>query len=55
MNWAYPRPDLGVQAGTYAIGDDSEEANMSWCVASATLLSIPLGMFRASVALPRWS
>ena len=55
VNWAYPRPDLGMQTGTYAIGDDSEEANMSWCVASATLLSMPLGMFRASVSLPRWS
>jgi len=43
MNWAYPRPEMTAQTGTYAIGDDLEEASMSWCVASATLLSKPLG------------
>ncbi|KAH9965265.1 beach-domain-containing protein [Russula dissimulans] len=43
MNWAYPRPEMTAQTGTYAIGDDSEDASMSWCVASATLLSRPLG------------
>jgi hypothetical protein len=49
MDWAYPRPEMAAQSGTYMIGDDSEGASMSWCVASATLLSIPIGMFRASV------
>ncbi|KAI0002519.1 beach-domain-containing protein [Russula compacta] len=43
MNWAYPRPEMTAQTGTYVIGDDSEEASMSWCMASATLLSRPLG------------
>ncbi len=44
VNWAYPRPETTAQSGTFTIGDDSEQASMSWCVASATLLSKPLGM-----------
>jgi hypothetical protein len=47
VNWAYPRPETTAQTGTYAIGDDSEEGSMSWCVASATLLSKPIGMILA--------
>ncbi|KAH9042628.1 beach-domain-containing protein [Lactarius pseudohatsudake] len=43
MSWAYPRPESSPQTGTYAIGDDSGEASMSWCMASAILLSKPLG------------
>ncbi|KAI9465845.1 beach-domain-containing protein [Lactarius psammicola] len=43
MSWAYPRPESSPRTGTYAIGDDSEEASMSWCMASAILLSKPLG------------
>ncbi|KAI0049337.1 beach-domain-containing protein [Auriscalpium vulgare] len=43
VNWAYPKPDTSFQVGTYMIGDDSEDAHMSWCVASATMLSKPLG------------
>ncbi|KAH9006451.1 beach-domain-containing protein [Lactarius hatsudake] len=43
MSWAYPRPESSPQTGTYAIGDDSGEAGMSWCMASAILLSKPLG------------
>ncbi|KAI9451783.1 beach-domain-containing protein [Russula earlei] len=43
MNWVYPPPETAAQTGTYTIGDDSEEGSMSWCVASATLLSKPLG------------
>ncbi|KAH9975416.1 beach-domain-containing protein [Lactifluus volemus] len=43
MSWAYPRPESTAQTGLYVIGDDSEEASMSWCMASATLLSKPLG------------
>ena len=44
VNWAYPRSETTAQTGMYSIGDDSEEGSMSWCVASATLLSKPLGM-----------
>jgi hypothetical protein len=55
MSWAYPRPVMAAQTGTYVIGDDSEESSMSWCVASATLLSLPLGMIRTSMVFPCWS
>jgi hypothetical protein len=51
MSWAYPRLGMPAQTGTYVIGDDSEEASMSWCMASATLLSIPLGMIRTSMGI----
>ncbi|KAF8266238.1 beach-domain-containing protein [Lactarius quietus] len=43
MSWTYPRPESSPQTGTYAIGDGSEKASMSWCMASAILLSKPLG------------
>ncbi|KAI0261217.1 beach-domain-containing protein [Gloeopeniophorella convolvens] len=43
VSWTYPRPDLFAQTGTYVIGDDSEKANMSWCMASAILMAKPLG------------
>lgn len=49
MSWAYPRPESSPQTGTYAIGDGSEEASMSWCMASAILLSKPLGMVDFSI------
>ena len=49
MSWAYPRPESSPQIGTYAIGDDSEEASMSWCMASAILLSKPLGVVGFSI------
>jgi hypothetical protein len=49
MSWTYPRPESSPQAGTYAIGDDSEGANMSWCMASAILLSKPLGIVCFSI------
>lgn len=42
-NWAYPRPDSTAQTGTYTIGDDSDDARMSWCMASACLISKLLG------------
>ncbi len=54
VNWAYPRPETTAQTGTFTVGDDSEEASMSWCVASATLLSRPLGMFLGFLGFPRW-
>ena len=49
MSWTYPRPESSPQIGTYVIGDDSEEASMSWCMASAILLSKPLGMAGFSI------
>jgi hypothetical protein len=52
VNWAYPRPETTAKIGTYTIGDDLEEASMSWCVASATLLSKPLGMILAFLGIP---
>ncbi len=52
MSWTYPRPEPSAQTGTYAIGDDSEEANMRWCMASAILLSKPLGMVGVFMGLP---
>ena len=52
VNWAYPRPETTAETATFVIGDDSEQASMSWCVASATLLSKPLGMIFAFFDAP---
>jgi hypothetical protein len=43
LNWNYPGPESSAQLGTYEIGDTSEKARMSWCLASSYLLSAPLG------------
>lgn len=53
VNWAYPRLETTAETGTFMIGDDSEQASMSWCVASATFLSRPLGTILRSLVLPR--
>ncbi|GBE84628.1 hypothetical protein SCP_0606070 [Sparassis crispa] len=42
LNWMYPRTDATATLGTYLIGDSAKTASMSWCIASAYLLSIPL-------------
>ena len=43
-NWAYPRIDSVAQTITYEVGDSVIEkgSSMSWCVASAHLVSLPL-------------
>ena len=43
LSWPYPKPESSLQTGTYTIGDTSEAADMSWCLASANLLATPLG------------
>ena len=34
LSWSYPKPESSLQKGAYAIGDASEAADMSWCLAS---------------------
>ncbi|KAL4252230.1 hypothetical protein ABKN59_005526 [Abortiporus biennis] len=42
VHWHYPKSD-GFHKSSYClVGDDDEEADMSWCLASAYLLSVPL-------------
>ena len=43
INWTYPKAEGTPQTGTYTIGDSSESACMSWCLASCYLISTPLG------------
>ena len=45
LSWPYPKPEFSLQKGTYTIGDTSEAAHMSWCLASAYLLATPLGTY----------
>jgi hypothetical protein len=45
LSWPYPKPESSLQEGTYTIGDASEGARMSWCLASAYLLATPLGTY----------
>ena len=48
LDWNYPKPESFAQMGTFVIGDISEEARMSWCLASSYLISAPLGLRRIS-------
>ncbi|KII85493.1 hypothetical protein PLICRDRAFT_44793 [Plicaturopsis crispa FD-325 SS-3] len=43
MNLPYPRIESAAQTGTYTLGDLSDGASVSWCLASAYLLSTPIG------------
>ncbi|KAG5645386.1 hypothetical protein DXG03_006339 [Asterophora parasitica] len=43
VHWVYPKPEA-VQRGSYTIGDTSRTSQMSWCIASAYLLTTPLGI-----------
>ncbi|EIN04780.1 beach-domain-containing protein [Punctularia strigosozonata HHB-11173 SS5] len=42
FNWPYPKPDNSARHLTYIIGDDTPSASMSWSIASAYLISVPL-------------
>ncbi|KAF5370942.1 hypothetical protein D9615_009793 [Tricholomella constricta] len=42
LHWTYPKAEP-AQSGSYIIGDASSTAQMSWCIASAYLLTHPLG------------
>jgi hypothetical protein len=43
VHWAYPRSESAAQLGAYIVGDSSEDAKLSWCLASAYLFALPLG------------
>ncbi|KAJ3536167.1 hypothetical protein NM688_g6872 [Phlebia brevispora] len=43
LHFAYPRSDGMSKAGLYTIGDPRETAQMSWSIASAHLISGPVG------------
>ncbi|OSD07923.1 beach-domain-containing protein [Trametes coccinea BRFM310] len=42
MNWPYPRGDANGSTQPYTIGDESPDACLNWCLASAYLISLPL-------------
>lgn len=52
INWGYPKADVATKSGTYTVGNSSEEAQMSWCLASSYLLSVPLGAIASFPFLP---
>ncbi|KAG7440786.1 beach-domain-containing protein [Guyanagaster necrorhizus] len=43
LMWAYPRSDLSAQSVEYVVGSSDSEAQMSWCIATAYLITRPLG------------
>ncbi|KAJ7052675.1 beach-domain-containing protein [Mycena amicta] len=43
LNWSYPKFESQPQPVRYIIGEDSKKTRMSWCIASAHLMSFPLG------------
>ncbi|KAH9896772.1 beach-domain-containing protein [Cubamyces lactineus] len=49
VNWQYPRGDTNGIDRPYTIGDNSPDACLNWCLASAYLISLPL-----SDELPRF-
>ncbi|KAI0029515.1 beach-domain-containing protein [Vararia minispora EC-137] len=42
LNWAYPRYESAAQTCSYVFGEGSDDGELSWCMASATVLSKPL-------------
>ena len=52
LSWPYHKPESSLQNGTYTIGDTSEAADMSWCLASAYLLAAPLGTYLTRSSFP---
>jgi hypothetical protein len=53
LDWSYPKPESSAQMGTFVIGDASENAKMSWCLASCYLISTPLGRCQRFVLMLR--
>ncbi|KAJ7241683.1 beach-domain-containing protein [Mycena haematopus] len=43
LNWTYPKFESQPQAVKYVLGDDLKKTRMSWCIASAHLMSFPFG------------
>ncbi|KAF7319608.1 hypothetical protein HMN09_00301200 [Mycena chlorophos] len=43
LNWSYPKFESSPQPLKYIIGEDTTKTRMSWCIASAHLMSFPLG------------
>ncbi|VDB88447.1 unnamed protein product [Peniophora sp. CBMAI 1063] len=42
LNWQYPKSESHAQACSYVLGEDSDDGELSWCLASATMLAKPL-------------
>ncbi|KAH9846387.1 beach-domain-containing protein [Lenzites betulinus] len=42
VNWQYPKGDTNGTNRPYTIGDESSDACLNWCLASAYLFSLPL-------------
>ncbi|KAI8986856.1 beach-domain-containing protein [Trametes punicea] len=42
LNWQFPRGDINGSDRPYTIGDNSPDSCLSWCLASAYLISLPL-------------
>ncbi|KAJ7700350.1 beach-domain-containing protein [Mycena rosella] len=43
FNWNYPKFESQPQVIKYILGDDTKKTRMSWCIASAHLMSFPFG------------
>lgn len=53
VNWQYPKLDSS-KVGHYTVGDTNEFAQMSWCMASAYLISAALGMYEIPLPTYLW-
>lgn len=42
----FPKTDVASKEATLVIGDQGNNASMSWCFASAYLLATPIGIIR---------
>ncbi|THV04025.1 beach-domain-containing protein [Dendrothele bispora CBS 962.96] len=42
VNWYYPKPDSSSSSIRFIIGDDTKDSELSWCIASSYLLSLPI-------------
>ncbi len=43
LTWAYPKSVFSAASTEYVLGSEDSDAQMSWCIATAYLISLPIG------------
>ena len=43
LTWPYPKPVFYASSTEYVLGSEDAEAQMSWCIATAYFISLPIG------------
>ncbi|KAF9014685.1 beach-domain-containing protein [Hymenopellis radicata] len=46
LTWAYPKSLFSATSTEYVLGSEDADAQMSWCIATAYFVSLPIGNFQ---------